>query len=185
MIGRAGQAREVRRFLATVLGVVMLGTVVAAAAALIVVPKASGAKPLTVLTGSMQPVLEPGDVAVVRPVDTERLQIGDVITFQAESGNPQLTTHRIVGVVLTTDGVRYKTRGDANGAADPVPVKPEQVKGEVWYSVPLVGYATTWVNGPTMTTVIQLVAFGLIIYGAFLLVAGALDRRRPKPEVAT
>jgi signal peptidase I len=177
--------REVRQFLTTVLGVVMLGTVVVAAAALIVVPKAVGAKPLTVLTGSMQPALQPGDVAIVRPVDTQSLGVGDVITFQAESGNPQLTTHRVVGVVLTTDGVQYKTRGDANGAVDPVPIRPEQIKGAVWYSVPLVGYATTWVNGPTMTTVIQLVAFGLIIYGAFLLVAGALDRRSHKPEVAT
>lgn len=185
MSARAGRARAARQFAASVLGVVLLGTVVLAGVVLIVVPKATGSRPLTVLTGSMQPALDPGDVVVVRPADTENLQIGDVITFQAESGNPELTTHRIVGVVLTGEGREYVTRGDANGAADPVPVRPEQVRGTVWYSVPLVGYAATWASGATVRTAVDLAAMGLVLYGSYLVAAGAADRRRRKPEVAT
>ena len=181
----AGKDRVVRQFVATLLGVVMLGTVAIAGVALILVPKATASRPLTVLTGSMQPMFNPGDVVVVRPTDTENLRIGQVITFQAESGNPELTTHRITGVVLTGEGRQYITRGDANGAEDPMPVKPEQVRGTVWYSVPYVGHAAVWASGATVRTVVDLAALSLILYGGYLVAAGAVDRRRRKPEVAT
>lgn len=176
---------EVRGFLSTVVGVVLLGAVALAGVALIAVPKATGSRPLTVLTGSMSPAYDPGDVVIVRPADTDNLQIGDVITFQAEAGNPELTTHRITGVVLTGEGREYRTQGDANGAQDLMPVKPEQIRGTVWYSVPLVGYAATWASGATMRTVIDVAAAGLLLYGGYLITAGALERRRRKLEVAS
>jgi signal peptidase len=158
---------------------------VAAGVALILVPKLTGSRPLTVLTGSMSPEYPAGDVIVVRPADTEDLRIGDVITFQAESGNPELTTHRIVGAVLTAEGMQYRTRGDANGADDSVPVRPEQVRGEVWYSVPKLGYVATWASGATVRTIVDVAAAGLLLYGGFLLTSGMLDRRRRKPGMAS
>jgi signal peptidase len=179
------KARPAREVIASVLGVVMLGTVAIAGLALVGVPKATGSRPLTVLTGSMQPAFDPGDVVIVKPTDAENLQIGQVITFQAESDNPKLTTHRITGVVFTGEGRQYVTRGDANGADDPVPVKPAQVRGTVWYSVPYVGYVAVWASGTKVRTVVDLVALALILYGGYLVAAGALDRRRSKPEVAT
>jgi len=180
-----GRRRALKPWVSTVLGVVMLGTVAIAGVVLIGVPKATGSRPLTVLTGSMQPAFNPGDVVIVRPTDAENLQIGQVITFQAESGNPELTTHRITGVAFTGEGRQYVTRGDANGADDPVPVKPEQIRGTVWYSVPYLGHAAVWASGATVRTVVDLAALALILYGGYLVAAGALDRRRRKPEVAT
>ena len=32
-----------------------------------------------------------------------------------------------------------RTKGDANDAVDPRPVRPAQVRGEVWYAVPHLG----------------------------------------------
>jgi signal peptidase len=163
----------------------LLGTVVLGGLALIVVPKATGSRPLTVLTGSMTPTYPPGDVVIVRPADADNLQIGDVITFQAVSDDPRLTTHRIKSVVLTGEGRRYVTQGDANGAADPEPITPEQVRGTVWYSVPYVGYAATWVAGGTLRTLIDVAAGGLLLYGGYLVVTGAMDRRRRRVDVAS
>ena len=172
-----------RQFLTQVLSVVLLGTVVLGGLALIVVPKATGSRPLTVLTGSMTPTYMPGDVVIVRPADVDNLQIGDVITFQAVSDDPRLTTHRVKSVVLTGEGRRYVTQGDANGAVDPAPIKPEQVRGTVWYSVPYVGYAATWAAGDALRLLINLAAGGLLLYGGYLITAGALDRRRRTTEV--
>jgi signal peptidase len=163
----------------------LLGTVVLGGLALIVVPKATGSRPLTVLTGSMTPTYMPGDVVIVRPADADNLQIGDVVTFQAVSDDPRLTTHRIKSVVLTGEGRRYVTQGDANGAADPEPITPEQVRGTVWYSVPYVGYAATWVAGGTLRTLIDVAAGGLLLYGGYLVVTGAMDRRRRRVDVAS
>ncbi len=167
-----------RRLLTQTFSWALLTAVIIAALALIVVPKATGAQPLTVLSGSMTGTYDIGDVVIVRPVDTDQLGVGDVITFQPISDDPALTTHRIVEVTYGSEGTRFVTQGDANGAIDLEPVKPEQVMGEVWYSVPIVGYASVWMASSWLGTAVQLVALGLLLYGASFIVAGLLERRR-------
>ncbi|MDY7558549.1 S26 family signal peptidase [Cryobacterium sp. 10C3] len=61
--------------------------VVAIALLLIVVPKATGSTPLTVLTSSMEPTLPPGTLIIVRPVTPDEIRIGDVVTYQIRSGS--------------------------------------------------------------------------------------------------
>ena len=56
------------------------------------------------------------------PVDPDELGVGAVITYQMESGRPQVVTHRVVAVVNAIDGERrFLTQGDANEEADPEP----------------------------------------------------------------
>jgi signal peptidase len=162
----------------------VLLSVVLAAVALIVVPKATGAKPLTVLSGSMSGTYDIGDVVIVRPVDPAKLQVGDVITFQPVSDNPNLTTHRIVELTYGSEGTQFITKGDANGAIDLEPVTPEQVKGEVWYSVPVVGYASVWLASSWLGTAVEVAAGGLLLYGAWFIVAGVIEHRRRTEEMA-
>ena len=167
-----------RTFLTQVVSWMLLTTVVAGALALIVVPKAADARPLTVLSGSMTGSYEIGDVVVVRPVDTDELGVGDVITFHRIADDPTLTTHRIEAITVGSEGRRFVTRGDANNAADLSPVQPDQVVGEVWYSVPLVGYVSVWLTGDWVRLAIDLVAIGLLLYGGWFLTSGVLDRRK-------
>ena len=167
-----------RAFLTRVFSWFLLAAVVAAALALIVVPKAAGAKPLTVLSGSMTGTYDIGDVVIVRPAATEELVVGDVITFQATSDDPTLTTHRIVGLAYGSDGTRFVTQGDANDAADPSPIRPEQVMGEVWYSVPVVGHASLWMAGGWVRNALDLLAAGLLVYGGWFVALGLIERRR-------
>ena len=172
------RVRALGRFAGTALSAAMLLGVVAAALALIVVPKLNHARPLTVLTGSMTPTYPPGDVVIIRPTDPRTLRVGQVITFQAESDVPSVTTHRIVAIQYGADGRRFVTRGDANGAADPKPITSDQVRGEVWYSVPKVGYLAIWASGGLLRTTINLAAVGLLLYGVALFGRGLLERRR-------
>lgn len=163
----------VARVVSVVLGVVMVALVVLAGA-VVVVPRVLGATPLTVLSGSMERALSPGDVVVVRPVDPDELRTGDVVTVQPVSGDPTLVTHRVVQVDRDgADVTGLVTRGDANGAAD-APLVPDQVMGRVAYSVPLVGHATNVSWGPTAVTVL---AVALLVYAAVALVRP--DRGRP------
>jgi len=113
-----------------------------AVGAVILVPRILGAVPLTVLTGSMMPNYRPGDIVVVQPTPVDELMVGDVITFQAISGNPELTTHRVVAIDrVGTQVVSVTTRGDANNVDD-LSLIPDQIKGRVRYRVPLLGYLT-------------------------------------------
>ena len=156
----------------------LLAAVVIAGLALIVVPKATGAKPLTVLSGSMAPTYDTGDVVVVRDAEARDLEVGQVITFQPISDDPRLTTHRVVAVTYGSHGTRYITQGDANDAADPEPVRPAQVKGEVWYSVPLVGYLSVWMAAGPLGQLVNWLAVGLIAYGAVQVVRGLGQQHR-------
>ena len=95
-----------------------------AASSLIAVPMLTHSKPLTVLTGSMKGTYDPGSIVVVHPIKPADLKVGDTLTYQIRSDEPEVITHRVVAISFGPDGKRrFITRGDANGANDPAPVK--------------------------------------------------------------
>lgn len=154
------------------------------AVVLIVIPKATGSMPLTVLTQSMEPSLPPGTLLVVRPTPTEDIRVGDVVTYQIASGRPEVISHRVVSVAVSSDGSRtFVVKGDANAEPD-APVAAVQVRGVVWYSVPGLGYVNQVVNG-SRGWLVPLVAGVLIAYGAVMVTAGAVSavRRRRRGRV--
>lgn len=162
-----------------VLSWLLLMVVLAGVLAVIVVPRVAGAQSYTVLTGSMEPGLPPGSLAVVKPVDPKDLAIGDVITYQIKSGEPAVVTHRIVAVTASTDGqLRLITQGDANNAPDTESVRPVQVRGELWYSLPLLGYLNNAITGEWHIWLLWTAVGGLLAYAAFMLVSAYLDKRR-------
>lgn len=169
----------------------LLALVAATAAVLIVVPKATGSVPLTVLTASMEPRLPPGTLVVVRPIDPSDVRVGQVVTYQIASGRPEVVTHRVIAITSASDGRREFTfRGDANAAADASPVADVQIRGALWYSVPGVGWANEIVNGRARTLVVPLVAAALFGYAAVMICLGVvpsirrLTRRRRRTSPA-
>lgn len=145
----------------------------------VLVPRVSGATPYTVLTGSMSPHLPPGTLVVVRPAEPGEIATGSVITYQLESGRPEVVTHRVVGVRTDLTGeVEWQTRGDANGAPDPVWVREAQVRGQVWYAVPWLGHVGRWLSGTQRDLAIQVVALLLLAYSAAMFLAAARRQRR-------
>lgn len=147
------------------------------------VPALTGGVPLSILTGSMTPTLPPGTLVVVKPTPVDEIQLGDLLTFQLESGQPTLVTHRVVARQSdsATGELRFITRGDANGAADPDPVMPVQVVGTVWYAVPFLGWANQAIDGTARAWVVPALASALFAYAAIAFVAGIRNRRRSAP----
>lgn len=145
----------------------------------VVIPRIGGATPYTVLTGSMQPHYPPGTLVVVKPTATDDLKIGDVATYQITSGEPDVATHRIVGVGVNVEGGRVFTfQGDANPSPDPAPVQPVQVKGKLWYAVPYLGYVNDAISGSQRQIAVWVVSAALLGYAAFMFVGAVRDRRR-------
>ena len=176
----AGRVRRAVRLARTALLAALLVVVVLAVVALVIVPKSTGAVPLTVLTGSMRPTVPPGSMVVVRPVDPARLEIGDVITYQLRPGDPTLVTHRIVGATYG-DERTFRTKGDHNSAVDPEPVHEIQVRGRVWYAVPVVGHLANQLDNAQRDWV-RNAAGGLLLAWAAWTIGGWLrDRLRHRP----
>ncbi len=178
----------------------LLLLVLAVAVLAVVIPKATGAVPLSILSNSMAPSMPVGDLAVVKPTmrtddatdlrtldaqaidkinDVDELVIGDVIAYQPEATDSTLIIHRITDVTVHADGTRtYIVKGDNNGAADQ-PVEGYQVRGKVWYHLPWIGYANTWLNGNGPRHMAFVISIAVVGYSwAMVLLFRAFRRRR-------
>jgi signal peptidase len=163
----------------------LLAVMVLILLATVVVPRVTGSTPYTVLTQSMEPTYPPGSLIVVRPVEPSELAIGTPITYQLRSGEPEVVTHRIVATRQSGRGEQtFITRGDNNGADDENPVQVGQIRGEVWYSVPYMGYVNNWLNGEQRKITVAVIVIGLFGYALVMFVGVGMDRYRSRKEQA-
>lgn len=90
-----------------------------------------------VLSGSMRPGIQPGDLAVLRPTSADHLHVGEIIAY-LPPGQTTPVMHRIASI--TADGI--VTKGDANPVDDPWGrVKPQSASVERLVTViPKVGF---------------------------------------------
>jgi signal peptidase len=165
------------------LGQLLAWMVILAVTALLVVtvgiPRATGSTPYAVLTGSMRPELPPGSLVVVTPTDASGIGVGDVITYQLESGKPQVVTHRVVAVAPAEDGTTmFQAQGDANDVADERWVAEVQIKGVEWYSLPYLGHLHTLLTGKERQMIVYGVAVLLLGYAGAMFAGSLRDRRR-------
>src|SRR3954447_20300451 len=77
--------------------------------AAVLVPRLGGATPYTILTGSMRPNMPPGTLVVIKPVPIDQIGIGTVVTYQLNSGEHTVVTHRVVAVGFDGTGKRMFT----------------------------------------------------------------------------
>lgn len=172
-------------YLRLTLSTALLILVGALGVAVIVVPAATGSVPLTVLTSSMEPGLPPGTLLIVRPVEPADIRIGDVVTYQIRSGEPDVITHRVIAITSTTSGeLSFTMQGDNNSAPDADQVREVQVQGRLWYSVPWLGWVNNAAGGELRSVVLPVIAIGLILYGAWMIVSGLLSRKKDSQGAA-
>lgn len=178
---RPPRTQGVLHYVGVGLSVAALLLVVLLAAVAIVVPRLTGAVPLTVLTSSMEPSLPPGTLIVVQPVDPDDLVIGDVVTYQIRSGEPAVITHRIISITsATATGRTFELQGDNNADPDPDPVVDEQIQGRLWYAVPFIGFVSSAVNGESRAWIVPIAAGLLLSYALVMIVGGLLSARRKR-----
>ncbi|MCW2797318.1 signal peptidase I [Nocardioides sp.] len=162
-----------------VMGGLVLLAALAAVSLAVLVPRLAGATPYTVLTGSMSPTMPPGTLVVVRPVDAKDIQIGMVITYQLDSGDPTVVTHRVVAQGFNAKGEPiFRTQGDANDVPDEKWVRPVQIRGEKWYSVQYLGYVSNVLTGKERQMGVYLTAAGLMGYALLMFASSVRDNRR-------
>lgn len=96
-----------------------------------------------VLTESMEPEIEAGDMILGETVDPSDLQVGDVITYLGETGEvrDKIITHKIVEI----DGDIITTKGVANHIPDP-PIHSSQIISRYVVTIPLAGDIFSAIN---------------------------------------
>ena len=90
----------------------------------------------TVVSGSMEPEYNIGEVLISKEVNPDKIKVGDDVSYLGKSGTfkDKVVTHRVVAIEKDVDGKRiFRTKGLANLAEDPV-VYEDQLYGVVIYS---------------------------------------------------
>ena len=136
------------------------GMLVAAAA-----PMAFGMRSFTVLSGSMEPALDTGDMVVDAQIAPAAARAGDIVTFKDPQGQKRMITHRLRSVSIQGATARMTTMGDANDAPETWSVPAGGKIGRVAYRLPKLGYAlsiTHGRDGKLLFVVLPALLFGVL-----------------------
>jgi signal peptidase len=106
---------------------------------------------LPVRSGSMQPALSTGSLALAVRAPLASVKRGDVIVYHIPIADHQLTAHRVLRVVRSGSHPIVLTKGDNNARADPWVARLEgSAAWKVKASVPLLGYAALHLSDPRL-----------------------------------
>jgi signal peptidase len=145
----------------------------------VAMPLAFGARPHTVLTGSMEPAIAAGDVVIDERVSPGAVAIGDVVTFRDPEDQSRLITHRVRSIRRAGSHFWFVTQGDANNTTERWRVRADGELGRVAYTVPWVGHVAVLTHSR--------LGLALLVFVPLLLLAlDELTRiwRQPKREAA-
>jgi signal peptidase len=141
-----------------------------------ILPFAVGWSPSVVVTGSMEPSIEPGDIVVTAPIDPSLLKAGHVIRFKDPSHTHPYLLHRIYEI---SDDGTFVTKGDANQSKDSTPVPLDNVTGVARLRVPVIGLPAVWLrNGQYLQLGLTLLAVAIaarVLTGLRALVTSGQD----------
>lgn len=169
---------------ARLLGGALLNVAAAGGAVCIVLAVCAFAFDVSLLmfkTGSMEPTIPTGSVAVARPVPAAEARVGQIVTVDRPGQLP--VTHRITSITAGEPGDPTRTltmRGDANRDDDPYPYTVDEVR-RVFFHVPHAANVVVWFGSPYVLGALTLGASALVTW-AFWPRAGRrdepADRRR-------
>lgn len=103
----------------------------------------------TILTPSMQPAYNVGDMIFVKVGDTDNIKEGDVITFNPSSDSGAYLTHRVTEKITNYEGsgvTCFRTKGDANDSNDSFLIDEDRVIGKVGFRIVKLGYIIRFIQ---------------------------------------
>lgn len=165
----------------TALGLIALVSLGAPLAAYAFPSTVGADEALVVLTGSMQPTIDPGDVVFIEDVAIEEVQVGDIVTFHPHTADQRTFTHRVVEITVDEDGTRgilLTTQGDANEDPDPMQVNEAMLVGKTSHVLPAYGKIIYGIDNRLVPLV--LVVLSILTVG--FEVRNLVDDEEPVPE---
>jgi signal peptidase len=111
------------------------------------VPRIGKWLPLVVLTDSMYPEIESGDMIICQITDAEDIKVKDIIAFFDPAGNgTSVVTHRVEEITEKDGVIYFSTKGDANNTADDMPVPADKLVGKYHSRIGGVGHVVMFMQ---------------------------------------
>ena len=126
------------------------------------VPSVGGYLPLIVLTDSMYPEIESGDLIICHTADPADVKVNDVISFFDPAGNgSSIVTHRVIEVTEQDGKLAFRTKGDFNNTEDKELVPADKLVGVYQSRIPGAGNIAMFMQ--TTTGLIVCVVLPIIL----------------------
>ena len=127
-----------------------------------------------VRSGSMRPVLAPGDLIIVNPLDKD-IKVGDVIVYKRPNGN-YLVIHRVYKIAEN----EIWTKGDHNCCPDPYRIDKEDIIGKwIGIKIPYIGYFILFLRGEILYGIGAYILISLVI---LFFILSIVEVRRTSAE---
>lgn len=123
-------------------------------------PSFLGIKTYTIVSGSMQPELNIGDMVVVKEITDDELNIGDIISYR---NGQSVVTHRIHKIYYKDGQKQYITKGDYNNVEDSTILTIDSIEGKVVNKLSGIGNITLFLQSKYSIIVITIILFIYIL----------------------
>ena len=150
-------------------------------------PRILGYQTSTMLTGSMAPLINPGDVVVTIPTPVADIKVGDIITYHIPVEDQRVETHRITEITTTADGgTAVQTKGDANNGIDPwiATLQGKTVDKQI-ATIPYVGNAIRTLREPMVMNTLMYGAPAILVIGMLASIWTKNPNKTTPEDVAT
>lgn len=136
-------------------------------------PNFLGIKTYVIISGSMEPNLQIGDIVIVKKVAQNELKQGDIISYRQ---GQSVITHRIAEVIDKEGEVEYKTKGDNNNAEDSGIISYEMIEGKVVKHISQIGKIAIILQKKGTIIFIILILYIYILYSSSIKKKRALRK---------
>lgn len=116
-------------------------------------PDFFGYKTYVIVSGSMEPNLKIGDIVVVKKVNENELNVGDIISFRQ---GQNVVTHRISQIKYEYGERIYITKGDNNNTEDNGSIDYSYIEGKVINNIRKAGKVVIFFQGKLSIIIIVL-----------------------------
>lgn len=134
-------------------------------------PSFFGYKTYVIISGSMQPEIQIGDLVIVKEATDDELHVGDIISYK---DGQSIITHRVSEKTAVNGRVEYKTKGDSNNSDDGKIIKTGLIEGKVIKKIPYLGTIAL-----ILQKKISIIVVGIIVY---MYIAHSISTKKKKRE---
>ena len=107
-----------------------------------------GIRIFNIVTESMVPEYQVGDILISKSIDPSKIEIGDDVVYMGEVGSFQgkIITHRVIDIEKDGDNYKFHTKGIANEYEDPAVVTADQIYGTIIYKTHILSFISKIIN---------------------------------------
>lgn len=138
-----------------------------------------GFKMFNILTESMVPKYQVGDVLLAKTIHPNEIKLQDDIVYRGEKGDfsGKIITHQVIKIEEENGEYKFHTKGIANAEKDPAPISASQIQGKIIYKIQTLSFVTKIINN---LYAFYFVVFMPIVILIFLEIRRiALNKREP------